>query len=151
MNEWPFSEDKVSTMILALLLYISQSIQHTHSFYPHYRPLSTFTPFLCLPLWLIRTSFSLPFLSSGFYCAPFPFIGTWKVSSLRTSHWLSFLTLHLDLAWNAGTSLYIAWAGLGCLKAFINSVVWNSTVSNVAPVWCDLSTYTFSFHPSTSR
>ncbi|KAI0298959.1 pheromone A receptor-domain-containing protein [Multifurca ochricompacta] len=46
---------------------------------------------------------------------------------------------HLE-AWNAGTSLYMAWAGLGCLNAFINSVVWNGTVSNVAPVWCDIST-----------
>jgi Pheromone A receptor len=152
MNEWPFSEDKVSTMILPLFLYISQSLQHTHSFYPHFRPLSTFTPFLSLlqlPPWLIRTNFSVPFLSSVFCCAPFPFIGIWKVSPLRISHRLSFLTLLLDLAWNAGTSLYIAWAGLGCLKGFINSVVWNSTVSNVAPVWCDLSLYTFFFHSST--
>ncbi|KAI0270667.1 pheromone A receptor-domain-containing protein [Gloeopeniophorella convolvens] len=46
---------------------------------------------------------------------------------------------HLE-AWNTGTCLYMAWVGLGCLNAFINSVVWNSTVLNVAPVWCDIST-----------
>ncbi|KAH8986581.1 STE3-domain-containing protein [Lactarius akahatsu] len=43
-------------------------------------------------------------------------------------------------AWNVGTCLYIAWAGLGCLNFFINSVIWNSSVANVAPVWCDIST-----------
>ena len=32
----------------------------------------------------------------------------------------------------------MAWAGLGCLNAFINSVVWNGNVENVAPVWCDI-------------
>src|SRR6266571_8925782 len=46
---------------------------------------------------------------------------------------------HLE-AWNVGTSLYIVWAGLGCLNFFINSVVWNSSMKNVAPVWCDIST-----------
>ncbi|KAI9456129.1 STE3-domain-containing protein [Lactarius psammicola] len=46
---------------------------------------------------------------------------------------------HLE-AWNVGTSLYIVWAGLGCLNFFINSVIWNSSVKNVAPVWCDIST-----------
>jgi len=46
---------------------------------------------------------------------------------------------HLE-ALNVGTCLYIAWAGLGCLNAFINSVIWNSSVQNFAPVWCDIST-----------
>jgi pheromone a factor receptor len=46
---------------------------------------------------------------------------------------------HLE-AWNIGTSLYIAWAGLGCLNYFINSVIWNNSVQNFAPVWCDIST-----------
>ena len=41
---------------------------------------------------------------------------------------------------NVGTSLYMVWAGLGCLNAFINSVVWNRSVANVAPVWCDICT-----------
>ncbi|KAI9435849.1 pheromone A receptor-domain-containing protein [Lactarius indigo] len=45
---------------------------------------------------------------------------------------------HLE-AWNVGTSLYIVWAGLGCLTFFINSVIWNSSVVNVAarlPLTC---------------
>ncbi|KAI0053512.1 STE3-domain-containing protein [Auriscalpium vulgare] len=46
---------------------------------------------------------------------------------------------HLE-SWNAGTCLYMAWTGLGCLNAFINSVVWNGSARNVAPVWCDIST-----------
>jgi hypothetical protein len=32
----------------------------------------------------------------------------------------------------------MAWAGLGCLNVFINSIVWNGTVANLAPVWCDI-------------
>ncbi|KAI6011502.1 pheromone A receptor-domain-containing protein [Pisolithus marmoratus] len=31
------------------------------------------------------------------------------------------------------------WTGLQCLNLFINSVIWNSNVLNVAPVWCDIS------------
>lgn len=45
---------------------------------------------------------------------------------------------HLE-SWNVGTCLFMAWAGLGCLNAFINSVVWNNSVQNFAPVWCDIS------------
>ena len=42
----------------------------------------------------------------------------------------------------------MAWAGLGCLNFFINSVVWNHSIANVAPVWCDICPYnsTFSRH-----
>lgn len=46
---------------------------------------------------------------------------------------------HIE-AWNVGTTLFMAWAGLGCLNGFINSVVWNHSIANVAPVWCDIST-----------
>ncbi|TFK32933.1 pheromone A receptor-domain-containing protein [Crucibulum laeve] len=45
---------------------------------------------------------------------------------------------HLE-AWNTGTCLYMAWTGLACLNQFINSVVWDHTVINKAPVWCDIS------------
>ncbi|KAF9468427.1 pheromone receptor [Collybia nuda] len=45
---------------------------------------------------------------------------------------------HLQ-AWNTGTCLYMAWTGLSCLNLFINSVVWNTTAINYAPVWCDIS------------
>lgn len=58
---------------------------------------------------------------------------------------IGFLFCAIPFYWhveagNAGTSLFMAWAGLGCLNFFINSVVWNSTVQNLAPVWCDIST-----------
>ncbi|KAI0060065.1 STE3-domain-containing protein [Artomyces pyxidatus] len=54
---------------------------------------------------------------------------------------LSAIPVYWNLeSWNTGTCLYIAWIGLGCLNAFINSVVWNQSVLIVAPVWCDLST-----------
>lgn len=43
-------------------------------------------------------------------------------------------------AWNTGTCLYMFWGGLACLNYFINSVIWNKHVMNVAPVWCDIST-----------
>jgi pheromone a factor receptor len=44
----------------------------------------------------------------------------------------------LSLAWNVGTVLFMAWAGLGCLNGFINSIVWDHSIANVAPVWCDI-------------
>lgn len=31
------------------------------------------------------------------------------------------------------------WAGFASLIQFIDSVVWNGTMENVAPVWCDIS------------
>ena len=30
------------------------------------------------------------------------------------------------------------WAGFASLIQFVNSVVWNGTAENVAPVWCDI-------------
>ena len=39
----------------------------------------------------------------------------------------------------------MAWAGLGCLNVFVNSIVWNSTVENVAPFWCDICLLHFVF------
>jgi len=45
---------------------------------------------------------------------------------------------HLE-SWNTGTCLYMVWAGLGSLNSFINSIVWNKTVMDKAPVWCDIS------------
>ncbi|KAI0297987.1 STE3-like pheromone receptor, partial [Russula brevipes] len=67
--------------------------------------------------------------SNGLFSA-FSFIGF--LLCAIPLHW------HLEV-WNIGTLLYMAWAGLGCLNAFINSVVWNNTVENKAPVWCDIS------------
>jgi pheromone a factor receptor len=32
------------------------------------------------------------------------------------------------------------WGGLGSLNYFINSIIWNKHATNVAPVWCDIST-----------
>ncbi|KAI6143277.1 STE3-domain-containing protein [Pisolithus tinctorius] len=48
------------------------------------------------------------------------------------------LPWHLE-AWNTGTCLYMIWVALGCLIQFINSVVWNSSVIDKAPVWCDIT------------
>ena len=45
----------------------------------------------------------------------------------------------LKIAWNTGTCLYMLWASVGCFNYFINAVVWNSTVANVAPAWCEIS------------
>lgn len=49
------------------------------------------------------------------------------------------LPWHLE-AWNTGTCLYMFWGGLGCLNYFINSVIWNNHATDLAPVWCDIST-----------
>lgn len=45
---------------------------------------------------------------------------------------------HLQ-AWNTGTCLYMAWAGIACLVQGINSIIWNGNAINWAPVWCDIS------------
>lgn len=49
------------------------------------------------------------------------------------------LTWHLQ-AMNTGTVMYMIWNGLGCLNFFINSIMFNGSVENVAPIWCDIST-----------
>lgn len=52
---------------------------------------------------------------------------------------VSFIPLpwHLQ-AWNAGTCIYMFWTGFASLIQFVNSVVWNGNVNNVAPIWCDI-------------
>ncbi|KAI0040540.1 STE3-like pheromone receptor [Auriscalpium vulgare] len=57
---------------------------------------------------------------------------------------LGFLVAFIPLpwhiqAWNAGTCLFMFWAGLASLNQFINSLVWHSNISNPAPIWCDIS------------
>ena len=74
----------------------------------------------------------------GFVLCAIPFY--WHLEG-KASH--SQPRYHIDLshpasAWNVGTCLFMAWAGLGCLNSFINSVVWNNSVQNFAPVWCDI-------------
>ncbi|KAI0066203.1 fungal pheromone STE3G-protein-coupled receptor [Artomyces pyxidatus] len=63
--------------------------------------------------------------------AAFAFIGF--VLALVPFYW------HYKAA-NTGTCLYMFWASLGCLNAFINAVVWNGNWTDHAPVWCDIST-----------
>ncbi|KAF8905142.1 fungal pheromone STE3G-protein-coupled receptor [Mucidula mucida] len=50
------------------------------------------------------------------------------------------LSWHLQ-AWNIGTCAFMLWTGFGCLNYFINSVIWNGRLDNVAPVWCDISVH----------
>jgi len=74
--------------------------------------------------------------------AAFRFLGIWKVC---ISFPRSKLYIELNLrriAWNTGTCLYMAWAGLACLNQFINSIVWKGNVINWAPVWCDICEFT---------
>ncbi|KAG7094426.1 hypothetical protein E1B28_008026 [Marasmius oreades] len=57
---------------------------------------------------------------------------------------LGFVLLSICLpwnmkAWNTGACCYIIWTALTCLTLFINSVVWEGSVSDVAPIWCDIS------------
>ena len=47
------------------------------------------------------------------------------------------LPWHLQ-AWNAGTCIYMFWAGFASLIQFVNSIVWHGNMENVAPVWCDI-------------
>jgi len=45
---------------------------------------------------------------------------------------------HLE-AWNTGTCLYMAWAGIGCLVQCINSIIWNHNMVIRAKVYCDIA------------
>ncbi|KAG6839154.1 pheromone B alpha 3 receptor, partial [Blastosporella zonata] len=47
------------------------------------------------------------------------------------------LPWHLQ-AWNSGTCLFMIWTAIGCLNAFINSIVWHNNAIDWAPVWCDI-------------
>ncbi|OSD03755.1 B mating type pheromone receptor [Trametes coccinea BRFM310] len=49
------------------------------------------------------------------------------------------LPWHLQ-AWNAGTCMYMLWASLASLVEFVDSIVWNGSLKDAAPVWCDIST-----------
>nr|AGL07748.1 pheromone receptor [Lentinula edodes]AGL07763.1 pheromone receptor [Lentinula edodes] len=51
---------------------------------------------------------------------------------------MSSIFLH-SAARNTGTCLFMAWTGLACLVLSINSILWNNSTSNFAPLWCDIS------------
>jgi pheromone a factor receptor len=60
-----------------------------------------------------------------------------------------FLVQHADdpsTAWNMGTVIYMGWTSVSLLIYFINSVVWDGNIDNVAPVWCDISEVVEHFH-----
>jgi len=44
---------------------------------------------------------------------------------------------HLQ-AWNSGTCAFMFWTALACIIGFVNSLVWQNSISNVAPIWCDI-------------
>lgn len=50
------------------------------------------------------------------------------------------LPWHLQ-AWNAGTCIFMLWASLSSFVKFVNAVIWNGNMENVAPVWCDIGAY----------
>ncbi|KAI0049305.1 STE3-like pheromone receptor, partial [Auriscalpium vulgare] len=57
---------------------------------------------------------------------------------------LGFIMSITPLYWhweaeNAGACLYMFWCSIANLNQFINSVVWNKSAINYAPVWCDIS------------
>jgi hypothetical protein len=92
--------------------------------------------------------FTLPSLSLVSCCAPFPCIGTLKVTWKYTRGWSTHSKIKLyGVARNAGTCLYMVWTGVGCLMQCINSIVWNKNMINRAPAYCDIcmSFYALSF------
>jgi len=74
-------------------------------------------------------------------CVPFRSIGILKVCYLAgvLVTCVQSLKQYRLTAWNAGTCLFMAWTGLGCLIQSINSIVWNKNVIYKAPVYCDIS------------
>ncbi|KAJ3754823.1 pheromone A receptor-domain-containing protein [Lentinula raphanica] len=56
----------------------------------------------------------------------------------------AFVLVFIPFYWhlkarNTGTCLFMAWIGLACIILSINSFLWKDTISNLAPVWCDIS------------
>ncbi|TFK75317.1 STE3-like pheromone receptor [Pluteus cervinus] len=49
------------------------------------------------------------------------------------------LPWHLEV-WNTGTCLYMLWTATGCFILFIDSIIWDGSTENWAPLWCDIST-----------
>lgn len=49
------------------------------------------------------------------------------------------LSWHLQ-AWNAGTCIYMFWAGFASLIQFVDALVWHGNAVNKIPVWCDITT-----------
>ncbi|KAI0061191.1 fungal pheromone STE3G-protein-coupled receptor [Artomyces pyxidatus] len=57
---------------------------------------------------------------------------------------IGFLVAPIPFYWHfragdAATCLFMFWASVACLNGFVNSVVWNNSIANSAPVWCDIS------------
>ncbi|EGO21414.1 hypothetical protein SERLADRAFT_476585, partial [Serpula lacrymans var. lacrymans S7.9] len=50
------------------------------------------------------------------------------------------LPLHLR-AERTGTCLFIVWVSLSMLNSSINSIIWSNNTIDLAPGWCDLSSY----------
>ncbi|TRM69681.1 pheromone A receptor-domain-containing protein [Schizophyllum amplum] len=48
------------------------------------------------------------------------------------------LPWHLQ-AWNSGVCIYIVWIAVGCLILYVDAVVWNDSVGDPLPGWCDFS------------
>ncbi|KAF5388625.1 hypothetical protein D9757_004785 [Collybiopsis confluens] len=57
---------------------------------------------------------------------------------------LGFILVLIPFSWhlkakNTGTCLFMAWIGSACLVFSINSMLWNGTADNFAPIWCGIS------------
>ena len=57
------------------------------------------------------------------------------------------LPWHMQV-WNVGTCAYMFWTATACLIEFVNSIVWRDHAIIVAPVWCDICTFSVSIYPS---
>ncbi|EGO24462.1 hypothetical protein SERLADRAFT_449243, partial [Serpula lacrymans var. lacrymans S7.9] len=40
---------------------------------------------------------------------------------------------------NVGVLLFVVWTSILCLVFSVNSIVWNNSMADVAPAWCDIS------------
>ena len=73
----------------------------------------------------------------GFVMCATPFY--WHLEGTSEYIVIRVPTLSLcSVAWNAGTCLYMIWAGLGYLLQGINSIVWNKNMVDRVPVYCDI-------------
>ena len=66
---------------------------------------------------------------------------TWHIRSMwyRSVRFNEPKMLTFVVAWNIGYLLASFWLGWMCLITFINSMIWRGNVTNLAPVFCDIS------------
>lgn len=53
------------------------------------------------------------------------------------------LSKNLFQSWNIGACSFAIWIMIMSISVVVNAAVWANNIDNVAPVWCDISEFSF--------